>query len=283
MRVVIIDGHNFMHRARAGFSKGDYSIVYTFFRNLRALTEQFNPAHLVFVLEGHPQHRYDILPEYKANRWAEPGTEKHDQNCDFHRQKRLIVGLLSECFPILTVKHPHHECDDTIYNIVRQGNPDTEFVVVSNDSDFTQLLQSFDNVKLYNPMKKTFVSPPSYDYIAWKALVGDGSDNIEGFKGIGGKRAQGLLEITGALEKFFKEDSSRAEKFNRNHQLIKFAIWSEDETTMVQCSSPKQDWETCRSRFTEWGFESILKDGPWTRFISTFDKLWPGFQEFNVV
>src|ERR1700722_2315472 len=45
-----------------------YSYVYNFFRNLRPLIEDFSPDKCFFVLEGHPQFRYDLYGDYKANR-----------------------------------------------------------------------------------------------------------------------------------------------------------------------------------------------------------------------
>lgn len=281
MSVLVIDGHNFMHRARAGFGKGDYNIVYTFFRNLRYLVEQMDPTRVIFVLEGHPQHRYDILPEYKANRWAEPGSEKQIEMDDFHRQKRLIVDLLASYFPVSVVRHPRHECDDTIYNIIRNAAKSSEFTVVSNDSDFIQLLQMFDNVRLYNPMKKAYVEAPAYNYVAWKSLVGDGSDNIDGFKGIGGKRAQALLENEEALRKFFKEDPERAAKFNRNFELISFIPWNTEEAMDAVCSTPTKNWDGVAAKFDEWKFSSLLKESTWTKFVSTFNKLWGAEGESN--
>lgn len=273
---LIIDGHNFMHRSRAGFGKGDFSIVYTFFRTLRYLVEQQDPDNVLFVLEGHPQHRFDLLPEYKANRIAEPGSAKDIEMTDFHRQKDLIVDILTKCFPIAVLQHPRHECDDTIYNVIRNGDVEEQFIVVSNDTDFIQLLQKFDNVRIFNPMKKEYVAfTEKYDYVAWKSLTGDGADNIDGFKGIGGKRAKALLEVPGALEKFFKEDSTRSAKFNRNFELISFVPWTESEASDATCSSPIKDWEYCRKQFQTWQFNSLLKEKPWAKFIATFDKFWP--------
>jgi len=271
--ILVIDGHNFMHRARAGFDKGEYSIVFTFFRNLRALVEQHDPTKVLFVLEGHPQHRYDAMPEYKANRVTEPGTEKHEQMKDFHAQKRIIISLLKH-MPVIQVRHPHFECDDAIYNLILSGSPETQFTVVSNDSDFIQLLQKFENVQIWNPMLKTYVeAPDSYDYISHKSLVGDGSDNIAGFAGIGPKRAEALLTVDGALETWLQEDPARAEKFNLNYDLIHFADWTDEQFAHMTVSIPEPSWPALAAKFEEMKFQSLLKDKPWAKFKSTFDKL----------
>jgi len=39
MRVLFIDAYNLIHRARSGFTKGDYPVVFNFFRGIRPLIE----------------------------------------------------------------------------------------------------------------------------------------------------------------------------------------------------------------------------------------------------
>lgn len=279
MSTLIIDGHNFLHRARAGFNKGEHSLVFTFFRNLRSLIETFQKSHnvnrVLFVLEGRPQHRYDILESYKENRKTEIGTKKHDEMVEFHRQKRLIIPLLEKYFPISVMRHPNYECDDVIYNIIANASSTTEFIVASNDSDFIQLLNEFSNVKIWNPMKKSWVENTEYDYVAWKSIVGDGSDNIPGVaKGVGDKTAVKLLQDVEAFKTFLSEDANRASLFNRNYSLIKFSKLSDQELMNVTCSSPTQDWEAVKQQFDEWRFASIVAEKAWDKFVGTFDRLW---------
>lgn len=271
--ILIVDTHNFLHRARAGFGEGEFSIVFNFFRNLRALVDQMKPSRVLMVLEGHPQHRFDLLPEYKANRETEEGSEKRAVMDDFHRQKRLIFSLL-EHFPVTMMKHPHFECDDSIYNIIKNSASCTEYTVVSNDSDFVQLLQEFPNVKLYNPMKKEYVVAPDYDYCLWKSLRGDGSDNIPGIPGVGDKTACALVSDVSKLEEFFVKKPDAKSIADRNYKLIKFSQWTDEESQTFVSNTPVCDWDVVRSKFEEWKFASLLKDKTWDKFVSTFDKLW---------
>lgn len=271
--ILIVDTHNFLHRARAGFGEGEFSIVFNFIRNLRALVEQMKPTRVLMVLEGHPQHRFDLLPEYKANRVAEEGSTKHEQMKDFHRQKRLVFELL-ENFPVTLVKHSGFECDDTIYNIIKNSARSVDYVVVSNDSDFVQLLQEFENVKVYNPMKKEYVTAPEYDYVLWKSLRGDGSDNIPGLPGLGDKRAADLVSNPQKLENFLKKNDELKTQLARNLALIKFSSWSDEEASECTSSSPVKDWTAVRAKFENWKFASLLKEPSWSKLTSTFDKLW---------
>ena len=57
MKVLFLDAYNLIYRAKSGFTKGDYYVVYNFFRGLRPLVEKFSPDKVYFVLEGAPQFR----------------------------------------------------------------------------------------------------------------------------------------------------------------------------------------------------------------------------------
>lgn len=282
MTILCIDGFNFMHRARAGFNLGDNPVVFNFFRNFRALVELHKPSRIYFVLEGHPRARYEMLPEYKANRRIEvPVNEpippkvakKIDELENFFRQSRLIIDLLSRHFPVSVVRHADYECDDVIYNLVRRSSAAVPWVVVSNDSDFIQLLNEFPNVKLYNPIAKKFVQAPAFDYVTWKALRGDDSDNIPGLPGIDDKTAEELVNDPEKLREVFK-DKALAEQFRRNYLLIRFHTWSDEDAMKMTCSQPTKDWNAVAAKFEEWLFKSLLKEDAWQKYQTTFEPLW---------
>lgn len=252
---------------------GPAPVVFNFMRNFRSLVEQFQPNRVYFVLEGKAQQRRELLPEYKANRVVEKNTKEAKELERFFQQVTEIVELLKANFPVSVVRHPTHECDDTVYNLIKRATTAVDWVVVSNDSDFTQLLNEFNNVKLWNPMKKSFVEKPSYDYVTWKSLRGDGADNIPGIPGIGDKTA---LELTADPDmlRHFLIDSLNSEIFDRNYSLIKFIEWSDDEASLMTSSSPTKDWQKLSSLFEKYGFKSLLKEEAWNKFTATFEPLW---------
>ena len=283
MKILFIDGHNFMFRARSGFQLGDYNVCYNFFRSLKPLIEQFEPNRVYFTLEGHPKKRYDLLPTYKANRHvvlkpdASPeevaeAKKKRKSDEDYRRQQGLIVEML-QLMPISVMQHLDFEADDLIYNVVENASRAIEFTIVSTDTDFIQMLQEFPNVRIYNPVTKAYVDAPAYDYVTWKALRGDGSDNIPGIPGIGNKTAEAVLDDPDSL-KLLLEDRDKALQFARNMLLIKLPKWSAEETAQMRSSSPTKDWDAVAQRFEEWQFKSMLKEPYWTKFKATFDSLW---------
>ena len=271
-RILCIDAYNLLHRSRSGFKLGPAPVAFNFFRSLRAFIEQFEPTRVYFVTEGVPKHRLAIDAEYKGNRAVEPGSDKARELARFHEQKNEILRLLQH-FPLSVIRHPDFEADDTVHNLLCRASSAVEWVVLSNDSDFTQLLNTFDNVRLYNPMKKKYVEKPAYDYVAWKALRGDPTDNIEGIPNIGDKRAEELVSHPNKLIEFL-EDAEHKRVYERNTSLIRFHTWSDEEATLMISSAPTQAWDVVKAQFDTWGFKSITNDDAWKKFVSTFEHMW---------
>jgi 5'-3' exonuclease len=271
--IVVIDGQNFLYRARSGWQLGPAPVIFNFMRNFRAIVELLKPTRLYFVLEGHPQQRIDALPEYKGNRVLQEGTEEYENRQKFFDQINEMMPLLKENFPISVVRHPRFECDDTIYNLIKRSSTAVPWTVVSNDSDFTQLLNEFQHIKIYDPMKKKYVETPEFDYVSWKALRGDGSDNIPGIPGVGDKTAERYLEDPDGLQQLLSK-SDNARIFLRNLELIKFITWTEEDASEMESSSPTHDWGPVRKLFERYEFKSLLQDKTWEKFVATFDQLW---------
>tara|TARA_B100000900_G_scaffold412951_1_gene435794 strand:- start:1466 stop:2281 length:816 start_codon:yes stop_codon:yes gene_type:complete len=261
MNVLFLDAYNLIHRARSGFKKGDYPIIYNFFRGIRPLVEKFSPDKVYFVLEGVPEFRKRISNGlYKQGR-KDPGVQ-------FHRQKAAIINLVIECMPFETVRHPNLECDDTIATLVHTHlQKNHNCTIVSSDSDFIQLIQN-DNVTLYNPVKKEAISYPDYDYVVWKSLRGDPTDNIKGIPGVGDKTALKLVSDNVLLKQFLnKPENMRI--FEENVNLIRLVDFSNDLSTL-EYKTGGVDFEKLKSSFEEMGFNSMTKSTSWQKYVETF-------------
>ena len=261
MKVLLVDGYNMLYRSRSGWAKGDNPIVYTFFRSFRAAVNKFKPDRVYFVLEGKPVKRLAMMEDYKAQRVY------HDKD-DFHRQKRLVIKMLKELFPVHVVRHPYYECDDVLAELATVTHKDDDCIVVSSDTDFYQLLQTHDCLALYNPVRKYFVPTPDCDYVSWKALRGDNSDNIDGFRGIGDKRAAALLADKTAFEEFLMQEGHQ-EKFDRNCDMIRFHDMGTDLDD-IERSDVSFLEDTIKDDFTRMKFFSITNEKFWPKFVETF-------------
>lgn len=264
MKVLLLDAYNLIYRARSGFLKGEYPVVYNFFRGVRPLVEKFSPDIVYFVLEGNPAFRTSLNDAYKANR--------KNQDRSFHEQKAIIIDIVKSCFPFKTVKHPDLECDDTIATLVSKHcrNSD-DCTIISSDSDFIQLLNVFDNCQIYNPIRKKFVEKPPYDYVTWKALRGDATDNISGIPGIGDKTATKLMANPKKLHEVL-QDNIKRQIFERNVNLIRLVDFSEDMSNMEKVDGVA-DFDQLHDIFEEFEFTSMIKEKTWNKYVDTFKEL----------
>jgi len=269
MRILILDGYNLIYRARySGMNKGEHSVIFNFFRSLRPLVEKFNPDVAYMVLEGKPVKRLSIDPNYKGQR-----VYHNDDN--FNEQRKSIISILEKFYPINIVKHNDYECDDVIGYLADKHKADSDVTIISSDTDFIQCIE--DNVHLYNPVRKKFIEKPEYDYVLWKSLKGDASDNIDGFVGIGDKKAKKLCTNPEALEKFLLEEG-RQDKLNRNLEMIRLHDLTEDVSGILHY--PKlhvEKWQELKDLFTSYDFSSMVsKETSWNKYTNTFNQL---FQE----
>ena len=59
--ILIVDFQNTVHRARAGFDRGEHSLTYTFFRMLRKDVETFAPSKVYSVTIHSANTRLGVL------------------------------------------------------------------------------------------------------------------------------------------------------------------------------------------------------------------------------
>lgn len=300
-KVIFIDGHNAIYRATAGFGHpikhelcvqcatdkhidgahcicgspwdeensfcyGDqYLIVYNFFRNLRPQIEEFSPDKCFFVLEGHPQFRYDIFSDYKANRIIKTASKQESRD-KFFKARDIIVDLL-QYLPITTARAAAFEADDTIASLC-ENMKDEDLSVISSDSDYIQLLQrGYKNIRVFNPIKKEDMASPSYPYIAWKCLNGDKSDNIPALL----KPAKALKTISDpVLFKKFMEVEENRSNFNMNRQLIEFSAVPESDIVLKDGLA---NFNILKDKFDEMKFVSITNAKSWEKYKNTFNCL----------
>lgn len=286
-KILLIDGMNQLHRAnitfgppikhqqindkcackspwnvQENFCYGEkYGLVFNFFRNLRPLIEMFSPNKCFFALEGHPQFRYDLFSEYKANRIIKQGSANKQ---DLFSKFEIVIDLL-KYLPISVCRATNYEADDLIGSLC-ESLKDEDVTVISNDSDYIQLLQrGYNNIRIYNPIKKNNMEAPLYPYISWKCLAGDKSDNIPSL--LTPKKVIKCMEDPQVFQAFLASEENRA-NFNINRQLIEFRSVPTEEISMTEGIS---NFDALRSKFMEMKFESMINDKSWDKYKSTFD------------
>lgn len=272
-KVLLIDAHNAIWRASIVFGGAkptpteDESVIITFnfFRNLRPIVELFSPDKCFFVLEGHPQFRYDLFSDYKANRIVKQASRK-DAVDKFQKAKDIILPILN-LLPITVCRAAKYEADDVVATLC-ENMKEEELIVLSNDSDYIQLLQrGYPYIQIYNPIKKESMVAPDYPYVAWKCLNGDKSDNIPAL--LKPKKALDCVNNPTLFQEFMNDNENRT-NFNINRQLIEFRAVPEEEIEIIEGT---KDYKTLREVFTDLKFESIVNDKSWEKYCKTFDCL----------
>lgn len=296
-KVLFIDGHNFIWRANItfggpvkhepvgplGISDGEtvctckapwnleedfcygekYNVIFNFFRNLRPIIEQFSPDKCFFVLEGHPQFRYNLYSDYKANRIIKTASRQEDQD-RFLVNRDIIVGMLKH-LPITQARARVYECDDVVASLCENLKTE-DLTIISTDTDYIQLLQrGYPSVQIYNPIKKTYMEAPAYPYVAWKCLAGDKSDNIPAL--LKPKKAVDTISNPALFQKFLETEENRA-NFSINRQLIEFSAVPPEE---IELQEGERNFQFLYDAFAQMKFQSIIRLDSWKRYTATFN------------
>lgn len=258
--ILLIDAYNMIHRSRFGWNKGEHGIIFTFFRSLKSEIDRHNPDKVYIVSEGRPKHRLIENPDYKGDR-------KPVKDEGFHRQKKEIFEVC-KLLPVTIIRHPDYECDDVIGHLALKEHKNDKVTICSSDSDFIQLLDR-PNISLWNPVKKSYVNQWPVDYLTWKALRGDKTDNVPGIKGVGDKTAMKLASNTSLLDEFLTPEKRKI--YESAKSQIKLADLEEERNNFLT-SDYTFNQEKLFSSFENYEFMSILNKG-WHKWVSTMENL----------
>ena len=235
-KVLLIDGLNLFFRNFAMMNMVNPDGVHIgglggFFRSLGAMIRQTQPTsvYVVFDGAGSTANRKNLLSEYKGSRNLQRITnwdafdsleEEHDAKVD--QIVRVIQYL--KLLPVKTTIIDKVEADDIIAvlaeKLVEKYN--STCFIVSSDKDFVQLVT--DKIILYRPIEKEYYTPQAvkekygvspHNFILYKTLLGDNSDNIPGVKGLGSK---GIFKKFPELQ---KQDLTLSEIFDISTRKFK--------------------------------------------------------------
>lgn len=240
-----------------------FQLIFNFFRNLRPLIEDCAPDKCFFCLEGRAQFRYDLLPSYKENRIIKRAAKSQEESTKFLDDANEIIRLL-QYLPITIARASNYEADDLIGTICDQLK-DEDLTVITNDMDYIQLLQrGYKNITVFNPIKKIAMEAPSYNFIPFRCLAGDKSDNIPALL----KPAKALKTINDPqlFQAFLASEGNRS-LFNINKKLITFQMVPEEEIILQEGI---HNFPILKEEFARMDFQSMINDNSWQRYIETF-------------
>ena len=173
-----------------------------FLKSLGAVIRQENPTRVVVIFDGKggSQKRKEVFSNYKAdrkvkfrvNRQYDDMMSEEDEQVSLRRQLSSLANILG-VLPITTMIYDNIEADDVIGYLAKQVIKEDEgALILSSDKDFLQLVS--DNIHVWNPLKKQKIDKNKLkelygvhaeNFIWYRVMDGDKSDNIDGVKGCG--------------------------------------------------------------------------------------------------
>jgi 5'-3' exonuclease len=180
-----------------------------------------------------------MYPNYKANRANKTAFNRYkefasleDEQQSMKRQFGRMIEYL-QCLPITTLAIDNIEADDAIAYIANEifTEQENKVTIVSTDRDFLQLVNN--RISVWSPIKKKMYTPnimreefgiDAKNYLLYRALTGDKSDNIPGVNGVGLKTMIKRLPIITENKQLsveeFVEYASNVEKKYKVHETI---------------------------------------------------------------
>lgn len=261
---LLVDGNSLLEVAFNGDprinSRGEHiGGIFQFLLQLKILLAKRDFDFIYVFWDGNNsgQLRYDIYPEYKANReksfkddninsdyykeidkfckrvlerkQKEADPEKIEKKEKFHIQRKIVQEYLEELF-VRQVMCDQIEGDDLVAYYCLHKKPNERVIIVSGDRDLTQLIDIDDFVCIYIPVIKKFITPKNHieeigycqkNVLLKKMICGDASDNIKGIKGIGEKTFYELMPEVKEREVKLHEVINRCKKLNEDREANK--------------------------------------------------------------
>jgi DNA polymerase-1 len=281
-KLILIDGFAILHRAYHALpplkSKDGVltNAVYGFFSMFLKLQNDIRPDYIVVCFDRpKPTFRQELYVGYQAQR---PAMES-----DLSSQIELVHKALDKA-KIKIFEVDGYEADDLIGTIAKQvveKGEETQVIIVSGDRDLLQLVNS--HVKMIAPVvgitkmilfddekveEKYGLKP--HQFIDYKALVGDASDNYPGVTGVGPKTAGNLLKKYGTFENIYAnlgeiqpnlalKLATDAEQAALAKKLATIALDAPIKIKIEDCASDKINRKELIEFFQDLGFKSLVE------------------------
>lgn len=179
-------------------SKKEVKGVYGFVASILKLSKEFSTDKFIvcFDTETSMNNNKELNEDYKSNR---PDYSTLPENENPFIQLDYIIKALNK-LDIPTLQCVDNEADDYLASIAKKYEDKYNVIIISSDKDLLQIVD--DTIQVYNAQAKILYTKEKIkekfnvdveQYILYKALVGDNSDNVKGIKGVGPKTAVKLI------------------------------------------------------------------------------------------
>tara|TARA_B100001123_G_scaffold447747_1_gene606269 strand:+ start:4847 stop:7672 length:2826 start_codon:yes stop_codon:yes gene_type:complete len=285
-KLYLIDGHALAYRTYFALTGSGFqgtarsgeptAAIFGFTSVLLRLIEKESPDYLAVSFDVGKTFRDEMYPDYKATREKMPD--------DLRPQIERIQEVV-DAFNIPVFVKEGYEADDVLGSLSRIAvKQNVHVVIVTGDRDLLQLVnedvsvslpgQSLADAKLYRPSdvaQKFGVTPDQF--VDYKSMVGDKSDNIPGVAGVGDKTARRLLQQYLNLENIYSNLDKIEPRFQKklaadkenaflSKKLAAIVTDLELDFDLDACSAPAQgnfDIKKVEQLFHDLDFRTHLK------------------------
>lgn len=291
---MLIDGSNLAYRAYYRFKKLKFKdiptgLVFGFLRQLWIYITRFQPNDIIVIFDTSKSKksnfRNKLLPDYKGNRKQDLSFNIEDFNGQLIKVRKILRRLGIKV--VWDNEGLKHETDDYIayYTQKHEG----KCVIISGDKDFCQLISPSvkmlkvqgekDNL-IYESNCKEIMGVEANQFADYLTMVGDNSDNIKGYFGIGEVKGKQFFEQFKSIKSFlltptatFKgiDKDGLRDLYNRNKYLVNLKkALKKYPIKKVPLIKPRQfNYDKIIAMFEEYGLKSFTLDD----FLKPFKQL----------
>jgi len=306
--ILLVDGLNtFIRSFMAVPSMNDDGMhtggIAGFLKSVGYAIKLINPTRVIIVFDGSggSQKRRKIYPEYKKGRKTKVKFNRtyEDLSSSELEQKNLQIELMRlvnylDVLPVTVMAIDNIEADDTIAYLSEETFKDSNVTIMSTDKDFLQLAS--DRVKIWSPVKKKIFGCKEIvdeygitcnNFIYYRILEGDVSDNIPGVDGVGIKRVLQAYPFLGedkqvTLQEIYNYSENYKGKYKIYERVLDNKLLIERNYELMQLHN------TQIQSFTQLRVEEII-NAPIKKInkisfskLITEDKMWNNIPNYHI-
>jgi len=206
MKLVLVDLNNFCHKFEPMVKRGPHAPLFALHAMVESLQARYKGFEVVLCRDGYPKARHKAYSGYKDKK---PTEESKARRANVEAFREVFLKQ-AQFFGAWSVLYKDLEADDIAstmakYGIPSYGKPEYT-VLISGDADWVQIaLANPLNCQLAKHHEDTPLRAAELaelhgvmgpqGYVEQKAMQGDSSDNIHGWRGIGEKNASLLFKV----------------------------------------------------------------------------------------
>lgn len=306
--ILLVDGLNtFIRSFMAVPSMNDDGMhtggIAGFLKSVGYAIKLINPTRVIVVFDGSggSQKRRKIYPDYKKGRKTKIKFNRtyEELSSSELEQKNLQIELMRlvsylEVLPVTVMAIDNIEADDTIAYLTEETFKNSNVTIMSTDKDFLQLAS--ERVKIWSPVKKKLFGCKEIvdeygitcnNFIYYRVLEGDVSDNIPGIEGVGIKRVLQAYPFLGedkqiTLQEIYNYSENYKSKYKIYERVLDNKLLIERNYELMQLKS------SSIQSFTQLRIEEIIKkqvpkiDKMTFSKLITEDKMWSNIPNYMV-